>query len=156
MVAQPGLRLYLGLLIQEARPISMHKCARFLGKPETFILPRAGNQERSRSINRFGNVSTTERPRIVAASPMSRRSLVLDLGRPRRGKNYPTVFIYGWVNNVLGIWRSDDHCVTWTQISDGFPTGSFDLVKVIEGDNNTYGKVYVGFAGSGYAYGTSH
>jgi hypothetical protein len=74
-------------------------------------------------------------------------------GKAATGKTYPTVFIYGWVNNVLGIWRSDDHCVTWTQISDGFPTGSFDQVKVIEGDINTYGKVYVGFAGSGYVYG---
>jgi photosystem II stability/assembly factor-like uncharacterized protein len=77
-------------------------------------------------------------------------------GKAAPGKTYPTVFIYGWVNNVLGIWRSDDHCVTWTQISDGFPTGSFNRVNVIDGDNNTYGKVYVGFAGSGYAYGTLH
>jgi hypothetical protein len=78
------------------------------------------------------------------------------LGKAAPGKSYPTVLIYGWVDNVLGIWRSDDHCLTWTQISDGFPTGSFDTVKVVEGDNNTYGDVYVGFAGSGYAYGTLH
>jgi hypothetical protein len=77
-------------------------------------------------------------------------------GKSAPGKHYPTVFIYAWVNNILGVWRSDDHCVTWTQVSNGFPVGSFDLVKVIEGDNNTYGKVYVGFAGSGYAYGTLH
>lgn len=77
-------------------------------------------------------------------------------GRAATGKPYPTVFIYGWVNNILGIWRSDDHCLTWTKISDGFPTRSFDLVKVVEGDNNTYGTVYVGFAGSGYAYGSLH
>ena len=77
-------------------------------------------------------------------------------GKAPAGKSYPTVFIYGWVKDVLGIWRSDDHCITWTKISDGFPTGSFDRVKVIEGDNNTYGRVYVGFAGSGYAYGTLH
>jgi photosystem II stability/assembly factor-like uncharacterized protein len=74
-------------------------------------------------------------------------------GKAAPGKSYPTVFIYGWVNKVRGIWRSDDHCVTWTQISDGFPAGSTDHIKVIEGDNNTYGKVYVGFSGSGYAYG---
>lgn len=75
-------------------------------------------------------------------------------GKAAPGKSYPTVFVYGWVNDVLGIWRSDDHCLTWVRISDGFPNGSFDSVKVIEGDNNTYGKLYVGFAGSGYAYGT--
>lgn len=77
-------------------------------------------------------------------------------GKVATGRTYPTVFIYGWVDEALGIWRSDDHCVTWTRVSDGFPTGSFDQVKVIEGDNNTFGKVYVGFAGSGYAYGTLH
>ena len=77
-------------------------------------------------------------------------------GKAAPGMTYPTIFIYGWVDNILGIWRSDDHCVTWTNISDGFPLGSFDQVKVIEGDNNTYGKVYVGFAGSGYVYGMLH
>lgn len=75
-------------------------------------------------------------------------------GKAATGKRYPAVFIYGWVNNVLGIWRSDNHCATWTRISDGFPTESLDSVKVIEGDNNIYGRAYVGFAGSGYAYGT--
>jgi photosystem II stability/assembly factor-like uncharacterized protein len=74
-------------------------------------------------------------------------------GKAAPGKTYATVFIYGWVNRTLGVWRSDDQCVTWTQISDGFPTGSFDHVKVVEGDANTYGTIYVGFAGSGYAYG---
>ena len=75
-------------------------------------------------------------------------------GKAAPGAVYPTVFIYGWVNNVLGIWRSEDHCMTWTKIGDGFPNASFDRVKVVEGDSNTYGKVYVGFSGSGYAYGT--
>lgn len=74
-------------------------------------------------------------------------------GHAAPGQSYPTVFIYGWVEGVLGIWRSDDECVTWTKISDGFPTGTIDSVKVIEGDANVYGTVYIGLAGSGFAYG---
>jgi photosystem II stability/assembly factor-like uncharacterized protein len=75
-------------------------------------------------------------------------------GKAAIGKSYPTMFIYGWVDDILGIWRSEDHCASWTRISDGYPLGSFDMVKVVEGDSNIYGKVYVGFAGSGYAYGS--
>jgi hypothetical protein len=67
--------------------------------------------------------------------------------------SYPAIFIAGWVNNVYGLWRSDDNAQTWTQIGD-FPLGSLDDVTAVEGDKNVYGTVYVGFAGSGYAYGT--
>ncbi|WP_426609733.1 hypothetical protein [Bradyrhizobium sp. McL0616] len=67
--------------------------------------------------------------------------------------SYPTIFIFGWVKNVMGIWRSDDNASTWTQMSDGYPLGIFDTIKTIEGDSNDYGTVYVGFSGSGFAYG---
>lgn len=69
------------------------------------------------------------------------------------GKNYPAIYIFGWVGGVVGIWRSDDNAVTWIRISDGFPLASFDQIVTMEGDADTYGMVYVGFAGSGFAYG---
>jgi photosystem II stability/assembly factor-like uncharacterized protein len=72
------------------------------------------------------------------------------------GKGYPAIFIYGWVGGILGVWRSDDSGNTWTQISDRFPQGIFSHVKVVEGDNNTFGRVYVGFVGASYASGKSN
>jgi hypothetical protein len=41
----------------------------------------------------------------------------------------------------------------WTQLSGAYPMGSLDTVKVVEGDANTFGTFYVGFAGSGFVYG---
>jgi photosystem II stability/assembly factor-like uncharacterized protein len=67
--------------------------------------------------------------------------------------SYPAIFIFGWVKNIMGIWRSDDNALTWTQVSDGFPLGNFNQIKTIEGDSNRYGTVYVGFGGSGFVYG---
>jgi photosystem II stability/assembly factor-like uncharacterized protein len=78
--------------------------------------------------------------------------LAFGFGKQPPGGSYPAIFIAGWVNNVFGIWRSDNEGQAWTQVSD-FPLGSLDHIPVVEGDKNTYGKVYVGFQGSGYAYG---
>jgi photosystem II stability/assembly factor-like uncharacterized protein len=78
-------------------------------------------------------------------------------GRPNpRGPGYPAIFLYGWVYGVPGVWRSDDNATTWEKLSDQFPNNSLDTVKVVEGDNNVYGKVYIGFSGSGFAYGQLH
>jgi hypothetical protein len=56
-----------------------------------------------------------------------------------------------WTVSVYGIWRSIDQADTWTQLGP-WPMNSMDGVKTITGDPNIYGQVYVGFAGSGYAY----
>lgn len=77
-------------------------------------------------------------------------------GKPKpAGSGYPAIYIYGWVSNVLGVWRSDDHGVSWTQLSGAFPC-SMDQIVVVEGDANTYGTVYLGHAGSGACVGTLH
>jgi hypothetical protein len=66
--------------------------------------------------------------------------------------HYPTIFIVGWVNGIYGIWRSADNAQSWVQIGD-FPLGTLDDITTIDGEKNTNGRVYVGFNGSGYAYG---
>ena len=77
-------------------------------------------------------------------------------GKAALGKTYPAVYVVGWISQNAGVtytfgeWESDDHCVTWTNIGT-FPLNSFDQITVIEGDNNVYGRAYVGFHGSGFA-----
>lgn len=66
--------------------------------------------------------------------------------------DYPTIFICGWVRGVYAIWRSSDNARSWTQIGT-FPLDSLDDVKAMDGDKNVQNLVYLGFAGSGYAYG---
>jgi photosystem II stability/assembly factor-like uncharacterized protein len=76
-------------------------------------------------------------------------------GAAKPGAAYPSIYIAGWVENVWGIWRSTDNAQTWARIGD-FPLNSLDGVKTVEGDANTYGTVYIGFGGSGYAYGAMY
>ena len=78
--------------------------------------------------------------------------LAFGFGKAAAGQNYPAIYIAGWVNGIYGVYRSIDNAVTWEPLG-AWPTGSLDIVVTIEGDMNTYGRVYVGFGGSGSAYG---
>lgn len=72
-------------------------------------------------------------------------------GAPAVAGGPATVYMVGKVNNVYGIWYSTDGAGTWTQIGQR-PMGSLDAIRTISGDMDQFGKVYVGFGGSGYAY----
>jgi hypothetical protein len=69
------------------------------------------------------------------------------------GASYPAIYIAGYVSGKWGIWRSDDNAATWISLGAN-PLGNADLVKTIAGDMATYGKVYIGFGGSGAVYGS--
>ena len=73
------------------------------------------------------------------------------------GVGYPAIFIVGWVNGIAdtdyGIWQSDDASASWFRIAT-FPNNSFDTIKWIEGDMNTYGTVYLGMQGTGFLVGS--
>ncbi|RYZ93103.1 MAG: exo-alpha-sialidase [Proteobacteria bacterium] len=72
-------------------------------------------------------------------------------GAAAPGSDYPAIYIAGWVNNVWGIYRSDDNAATWEFLGAN-PNGNLDTVVSLEADARIYGRVYVGFSGSGYAY----
>lgn len=90
------------------------------------------------------------------------RSVVADVtgvtafgfGKELSSGGYPTVYFAGWYKNIYGIYRSTDDAATFKRIGD-YPVGRFDTVVSLEGDMNLYGRVYVGFGGSGFAYGQS-
>jgi len=77
-------------------------------------------------------------------------------GKEATGKTYPTVYIWGTVNSVLGIYRSTDEGATWIRVNDdaheygGPANGQFVI-----GDRNVYGRVYMSTAGRGIVYGES-
>lgn len=74
-------------------------------------------------------------------------------GKAQPGARYPCLYIVGYVGGRWGIFRSFDEGAAWRQVGDGFPAGSLDRIVAIEADKNEFGKVYVGFLGSGAAYG---
>lgn len=73
-------------------------------------------------------------------------------GKVAAGATYPTIYVAGYVGGTYGIWRSTDEAQTWTNIGT-WPNGSLDQMTTLDGDKNTFGTVYAGFSGSGYAYG---
>jgi Big-like domain-containing protein/putative peptidoglycan binding protein len=73
-------------------------------------------------------------------------------GAPATYGGYPSIYIVGYVGGVYGIWRSTNDASTWTQIGT-WPLNSIDYISSITGDINTYGRVYVGFTGTGFEYG---
>ncbi len=75
-------------------------------------------------------------------------------GKPRPGGNgYPAIYIVGWVDGAYGAWRSDDTAQTWTYLGY-WPNNSLDGVKIVNGDPNIYGRVYIGGSGFGFVAGS--
>lgn len=73
-------------------------------------------------------------------------------GISKTGKGYPAIYAFGKVDDVLGVFVSDDQGATWTRVNDdaheygGLANGEF-----VMGDMNTYGVVYMSTAGRGIA-----
>lgn len=67
---------------------------------------------------------------------------------------YPTIYIWGTVNGVLGVYRSTNEGASWIRVNDdqheygGPANGQF-----VMGDANVYGRVYMSTAGRGIVYG---
>lgn len=77
-------------------------------------------------------------------------------GKPAPGSSYPTIILYGSVNGVVGFWFSTDGAVSWTKVAGTLvstpPLYSLDFVNSVNGDMNIFGRFYVGFGGSSFAY----
>lgn len=75
----------------------------------------------------------------------------IGFGMAAPGKEYPTLYLIGKVNNVTGIFRSDDIGSTWIRINDDLHRyGS--IGQAIAGDPRVYGRVYIGTNGRGILY----
>lgn len=76
------------------------------------------------------------------------------LGKEAPGKTYFTIYIWGTVNGVKGVFSSTDEGATWTRINDdAHEYGGPGNGEFVIGDFNTYGRVYMATVGRGIAYG---
>ena len=73
-------------------------------------------------------------------------------GKAAAGASYPAIYISGQVGGRYGIWRSVDETRSWQQLVD-FPVGTLDQVTVIAADPDVFGRVYMGYKGSGWIWG---
>jgi hypothetical protein len=70
------------------------------------------------------------------------------------GANYPTIFIWGTVNNVRGVYRSTDQGASWVRVNDdAHEYGGPGNGQFVQGDMNVFGRVYMSTAGRGIVYG---
>lgn len=74
------------------------------------------------------------------------------LGKAAEGASDPTVFAFGTLGAVTGIWRSIDGGKSWVRVNDDANQWG-NRVRVIEGDPRIFGRVYVGTDGRGLLYG---
>ena len=97
-----------------------------------------------RSIN--GGKTFTKLSSVLEASAVG-------IGKAAPGKTYPTLYIWGKVGLITGIFRSIDEGLNWTRINDdahewgGTGNGNF-----VVGDMNVFGRVYMSTVGRGIVY----
>ncbi|EAW38330.1 Probably secreted sialidase; several ASP-boxes and dockerin domain [Lyngbya sp. PCC 8106] len=77
---------------------------------------------------------------------------VLGFGKAVPNTTSPTVFLQGKINGETGVFRSTNLGQTWVQIAD-YPMGYFGKLRVITGDMNVFGRVFLGTGGNGFIYG---
>lgn len=73
-------------------------------------------------------------------------------GKRREHSLVPTVFVYGAIQDVTGIFRSSDLGSSWVRINDDkHPLGNSP--ECMAGDRRVFGRVYIGTNGRGIFYG---
>jgi xyloglucan-specific exo-beta-1,4-glucanase len=76
------------------------------------------------------------------------------LGAKAIGANYFTIYIWGTINGVKGLYRSTDEGATWTRVNDdAHEYGGPGNGQFVIGDMNTFGVVYMSTVGRGLVYG---
>ncbi|MEO7932618.1 MAG: carbohydrate-binding protein [Chthoniobacterales bacterium] len=73
----------------------------------------------------------------------------IGFGRTASGSGYPVLYLSGQVNNVWGIYRSEDTAASWIRLNDD--QHQYGIVSQITGDPKIYGRCY--FNGRGLLYG---
>jgi hypothetical protein len=64
--------------------------------------------------------------------------------------SYPTIFVYGNIAGVDGVYRSVNGGSQWTPVTDS--QHQYGYLDVIAADPNIFGQVYLGTSGRGIIY----
>lgn len=69
----------------------------------------------------------------------------IGIGKTMSGASYPTVFIWGTVSGVTGLFRSTDQGATWLRMNDD--ANEFGGAPLLVGDMNVDGRVFMSAGG---------
>jgi xyloglucan-specific exo-beta-1,4-glucanase len=89
---------------------------------------------------------------VVPSANVTAASAV-GIGKASPGKTYPSIYIWGTVNGVTGVFRSIDEGVAWLRVNDdAYEFGGTGNGNFVIGDMNTFGRVYMSTVGRGIVY----
>jgi photosystem II stability/assembly factor-like uncharacterized protein len=103
------------------------------------------------SLNWNGLYHSTNSGATFSYVPSVQQAYSVGLGMSAPGASYPALFLFGMVNNVESIFRSDNGGVTWLRIADD--RHQYGNLTLLTGDPRIYGRVYIGANGRGIIYG---
>ena len=79
------------------------------------------------------------------------RGYQIGFGRSASGIGHPAVFLWGRVDGIDGLFRSDDTGATWQRINDSLH--EFGYINDLTGDPRVHGRIYLGTSGRGVIVG---
>jgi xyloglucan-specific exo-beta-1,4-glucanase len=98
-----------------------------------------------------GLFHSTDSGASFAAVGTAQQVFAMGFGKARQRDGYPTLYISGQVDNVLGLFRSTDVGSKWVRINDD--RHQWGAIGPVTGDPRVFGRVYVGTNGRGIIYG---
>jgi photosystem II stability/assembly factor-like uncharacterized protein len=94
---------------------------------------------------------STDSGATFRALPAVQSADTVGFGKARASATYPTIFLYGQVTGVQGIFRSTDEGISWLRVNDD--QHLYGFIFKVTGDPRIFGRVYLGANGRGVLYG---
>jgi photosystem II stability/assembly factor-like uncharacterized protein len=106
------------------------------------------------ALGQNGLTRTTDGGRTFKKLPRVSACGAVGMGKAAPGTTYPTLFIWGNVGGVTGLFRSTDQGATWSRINDdAHEWGGTGNGQFVIGDMNHFGRVYMSTVGRGIVMG---
>jgi photosystem II stability/assembly factor-like uncharacterized protein len=98
-----------------------------------------------------GLTHSTNSGATFTSLPVVQSANTVGFGKARASATYPTIFLYGQINGVQGIFRSTNEGVSWLRVNDD--RHQYGFIFKVTGDPRIFGRVYLGANGRGVLYG---
>jgi hypothetical protein len=112
--------------------------------PTKFLFPSPSSQPRD-----FGMT-----PRAELSATLVREGdlwLAFGCGKSASPNGSPALYLFGKIESLSGIFRSDDEGRTWLHLNDA--DHQFGWITRLTGDPRVFGRVYLATTGRGIIYG---